>query len=76
MYNVSNITFYKYFVGLTEDSWGGLMTESFNGGGKYITGDENSLLFELLLFLLKHQLSKGVFCKELDNCWQYKDSWD
>ena len=25
----------------TEDNWGGLMTESFNGGGTVITSDEN-----------------------------------
>ena len=25
----------------TEDSWGGLMTESFNGGGTGITSDDN-----------------------------------
>ena len=67
--------FYKYVLGLTEDSWGGLMTESFNGGGTCITGDDNSFLFELLLFLLKHQLSQGVFCEELYDCWQYKGSW-
>ena len=40
----------------TEDIWGGLMTESFNVGGTGITGDDNSLLFELLYFLLNHQL--------------------
>ena len=32
----------------TEDSWGKLMNKLFNVGGTYITGDENSLLFELL----------------------------
>ena len=59
----------------TEDSWGGLMTESFNGGGTGITGDDNSLFFELLSLLLKHRLSWGVFCEELDDCWPTKDSW-
>ena len=59
----------------TEDSWGGLTTESFNGRGTYITGDDNSLLFEWLSLLLKYRLSRGVFCKELDECWQNKDSW-
>ena len=52
----------------TEDSWGGLMTESFNGGGTGITGDGNSLLFELLSLLLKHGLSRGVLDEELDDC--------
>ena len=42
------------------------MTESFNGGGTGITGDQNSFLFELLSFLLKYRLSRGVFCKKLD----------
>ena len=55
---------------LTEDSWGGLMTELFNGGGKGITGDENWLFFELLSLLLKHRLSRGVLCEDLDDCWQ------
>ena len=32
----------------TKDSWVGLMTESLNGGGTGINGDDNSLLFELL----------------------------
>ena len=40
----------------TEDSWGGLMTESFNGGGTGITGDDNSLLFEWMSLRLKHRL--------------------
>ena len=44
------------------------MTESFNVVGTVITGDEKSLLFELLYFLLKHRLSQGVFCEELDDC--------
>ena len=43
------------------------MTESFNGGGTGITGDEKSLLFELLSLLLKHRLSQGEFGKELDD---------
>ena len=42
------------------------MTELFNGGETDITGDDNSLLFELLYLLLKHRLSRGVFCEELD----------
>ena len=46
----------------TEDSWGGLMTELFNRGGTVITGDENSLLFGWLSLLLKHRLSRGIFC--------------
>ena len=44
------------------------MTESFNGEGTGITGDENSLLFELLSLLLKNQVSCIVFYKELDEC--------
>ena len=36
----------------TEESWGGFMIESFNGGEKDITSDENSLLFEWLSLLL------------------------
>ena len=32
----------------TEYIWGGLMTESFNGGGTGITGDDKSFIFELL----------------------------
>ena len=32
----------------TEDSWGGLMTELFNEGRKFIIRDDNSLLFEWL----------------------------
>ena len=58
----------------TKDSWVGLMTESFNGGGTGITGDGNSLLFELLYLLLKHRLSRGVLYEDLDDCWQTKDS--
>ena len=41
------------------------MTESFNGVGTGITGDENSLMFQLLSLLLKHWLSRGVFYEEL-----------
>ena len=44
------------------------MTESLNGGGTGITSDGNSLLFELLSLLLKHWLSRGVFCEDLDDC--------
>ena len=43
------------------------MTESLNGGGTGITGDENSLLFELMSLLLNNWLSRGVSCEELDN---------
>ena len=60
---------------LTKDSWGGLMTESFNGLGTGITGDYNSFLFELLSLILKHRLSRGVLCEELYNCWGTEDSW-
>ena len=52
----------------TNDSWGVLMTESFNEGFIGINGDENSLIFELLSLLLKHRLSRGVFCEELVDC--------
>ena len=51
------------------------MTESFNGGDTDITGDDKSFLFELLSFLLIHQLSRGVFCEDLDDCWQTNDIW-
>ena len=44
------------------------MTESFNGGGKGITSDGDSFLFELMYFLLKHRLSQGLKCEELDDC--------
>ena len=44
------------------------MTESFNGGGTGITGDDNSFQFDLLSLLLKNRLSRGVFCEELDEC--------
>ena len=46
----------------TEDSWGVLMTELFNGVETYITSDDNSFLFEWLFLRLKHHLSRGVFC--------------
>ena len=59
----------------TEGSWGGLMTESFNGGGTGITGDDNSLLFEWIYLQLKHRLSRWVFYEELDDCWWTEDSW-
>ena len=59
----------------TEYSWGGLMTVSFNGVGTDITGDDNSFLFELLSFLLKHGLSRGVIREDLDDCWQTEDIW-
>ena len=51
------------------------MTEYFNGGVTYITGDDNSFLFELISLLLNNQLSRGVFCEELDDCWWTKDRW-
>ena len=50
------------YVGLCEDlddcwqtksSWGELTTEYFNGEDIGITGDDNSLIFELLTLLLK-----------------------
>ena len=44
------------------------MTESFNGGGTGITGDGNSLIFELLYLILKHRISREVFCEDLDDC--------
>ena len=44
------------------------MNESFNGGGTGITGDERSLLFELLSLLLNHWLKRGVLCEYLDDC--------
>ena len=44
------------------------MNESFNEGGTGITGDGNSILFELLSLLLNHQLSQGVLCEDLDDC--------
>ena len=59
----------------TEDSWFGLMTESFHVVSIGITGDYNSLLFELLWLLLSHWLSQGVLCEYLDDCWQIEDSW-
>ena len=43
------------------------MTEKFNVGGTDITGDDNLLLFELLSLILKHRLSRGVFCEDLDD---------
>ena len=42
----------------TKDIWDELITESFNGGGTGIIGDENSFIFELLSLLLKHRLSR------------------
>ena len=50
------------------------MNKSLNIGGTGIAGDGNSLLFELLSLLLKRCLSQGVFCEELDDCWQTEDS--
>ena len=54
----------------TRYSWGVLMTESFNGGGTGITSYDNQFLFELLSLQLKHRLSQGVLCEDLDDCWQ------
>ena len=58
-----------------EDIWGVLMTELFNEGGTGITGDEKLLIFDLLTLLINPRLSRGVFCEELDECLQTKDSW-
>ena len=44
------------------------MTESFNGGGTDITGDDKSLIFELLSLLLNHRLSRGLLWGDLDDC--------
>ena len=44
------------------------MTESFNVGGTGITGDDNSLLFELLSLLLNQRLAQGVLFEELNDC--------
>ena len=46
----------------TDDSWGVLLTESFNVGRTGFTGDANSLIFQWLPLRLKHQLSQGVVC--------------
>ena len=59
----------------TEDSWGGLMNGSFHGGSVGITGDDNSLLFELMWLLSRHLLSRGLLGEDLDDCWQTEDSW-
>ena len=50
------------------------MTGFFNGGGTRITGDDKSLLFELLYLLLKHRLSRGVLCEELSSVGQQSSS--
>ena len=42
-----------------EDSWGGFITELFNGVGTGITGDDNLLLFDWLSLRLNHWLSWG-----------------
>ena len=42
------------------------MTKSSNVGGTGLTGDDKSLVFELLSLILKHRLSRGMFCEELD----------
>ena len=64
---------YEFWI--KKDSWGGLMTESLNVGGTGITGDDNYLLFEWLYLKLKHWLSRGVFCEDLDDCWWTEDIW-
>ena len=73
----SSVVFCEYldYCWKTKDSWGVLMTESFNGGGTDITGGHNSFIFELLSLQLKHWLSRGVLCEELDDCWQTEDIW-
>ena len=43
----------------TEDSWGGLMTELFNGRETDITANDNLLLFEWQSLQLKSWLSRG-----------------
>ena len=60
----------------TDDSWVGLMTDTFNVGGTFINGDGYSLLFELMSLLLEHRLPLGFLCEDLDDCWQNEDSWD
>ena len=42
----------------TEDSWVGLITESFHGGSRGITGDGNAFLFEFLWLLLRYWFSR------------------
>ena len=59
----------------TEDSWVGLLNVSFHGGSIGITGDDNSLLFELMWLLLRHLLSQGLLGEDMDDCWQTEDSW-
>ena len=59
----------------TNDIWVGLMNGSFNGGSVGITGDNNSLLFELMWLLSRHLLSRGLLGENLDDCWQTEDSW-
>ena len=44
------------------------MTESLNGGGTGINGDDKSFIFGLLSFLLNRRLSQGLWCEELDDC--------
>ena len=51
------------------------MTELFNGGGIGITSDDNPFLFGLIFLLLKHRLSRGVFCEEMYGCCRTEDSW-
>ena len=53
----------------------GLMNGSFYGGIVGITGDDNSLLFELMWFLSRHLLSRGLLGEDLDYCWQTEDRW-
>ena len=58
-----------------KDSWGRLMTEPFNRGGTGINVDDNSLLFDLLSFQLKHRLSRGEFFEDMGDYWQNENSW-
>ena len=58
-----------------QDSWVGLLKGSFHGGSIGITGDDNSLLFELMWLLSRHLLSRGLVGEDLDDCWQTDDSW-
>ena len=44
----------------TEDSWGGLMTELFNGRETDIAGNDVSMLFEWQSLRLDTRLSRGV----------------
>ena len=43
------------------------MPELLDLGGTGITSDEKSLILELLSLLLKHRLSRGLLCEDLDD---------